>query len=195
MFFCTNEPDKLVDKKNPENGQPFLDRLTTQVHVKTLSDAEMYDIMVNVAEFEGSPYTQEVLNYIVEYSKGVPRRALKCLGNVIANGSWDLDTVRFLVSDIIVSEDDPQIIELSRLLLKRDFKASCDLFARLVKKYPVESIRVAVCGFFVGCLKKSPNTNLSNAISQLTTPIYLTGKPAEHIFYNIIFKVIAYLGK
>ncbi len=194
IIFCTNEPEKLTSKNTDDD--PFLDRCKI-LHLKPLSPEEIMQMLENVAQFEGVNYDIDVLKYICDLSFGVPRKALNCLDSVITEGSWNLTNVKELLTGIILDEDDAETIHLCKTLIKRDFKESCVLFEKLAKKYPVESIRIAVCGFFVGCLKRSNLTsgkNISNALSQLTTPIYLTGKPAEHMFYNIMFKVVTLLG-
>ena len=195
LMFCTNQPDKLLGKVKGDN--PFLDRCTQMPIGRTTQD-ETLEMLENVSQFEGASYNLDVLTYISEVVKGVPRKALNSLDLILAEGSWDLAKAKELLGNTLIDEDDAQIIELSRTLIKRNFKISCNLFAELAKTYPVESIRVAVCGFFVGCLKRSNANNgmqLSNALTQLTTPIYLTGKPAEHLFYNVMYKVVIFLGK
>ncbi len=194
IMFCTNQPDKLKGKV--EGDDPFLDRCT-KIPVDRISQEETLEMLENVSQFEGTLYNLDVLKYISEVVKGIPRKALNSLDVILTEGSWDLTKAKELLSNTLVDEDDAQIIELSRTLLKKDFKKSCALFAELVNTYPVESIRVAVCGFFVGCLKRNNGNGmqLSNALTQLTTPIYLTGKPAEHLFYNVMYKVVIFLGK
>lgn len=193
IIFCTNEPEKLTSKSSDDD--PFLDRCKI-LHLDVLSNHEIMSLLENVAQFEGVAYTKDILEYICDLSKGVPRKALNFLDSVITEGSWNIKNVKSLLTGIIIDEDDVEIIELSKLLIKRDFSTSCSMFEKLVKKYPVESIRVAVCGFFVGCLKRSSiktGKNISNALTYLTVPIYITGKPAEHLFFNIMFKVVATL--
>ena len=193
LMFCTNEPDKLVGKAS--TGNPFIDRCTTFV-LDLITQEEMYSLLENVSQFEGIAYNEDVLHYISEISKGVPRKALVALNSVATEGSWELSKVRQLLSDVVLEDNDVDIIELSRTLFNKDFKKACILFDKLVKKYPVESIRIAVCGYFIGCLKRSKNgIPISNALTQLTVPIYTTGKAAEHVFINTMFKVVTFLSK
>lgn len=191
IVFCTNQPEKLKIVQTSDED-PFLDRCS-QIKLNKITYDETLSMLENVAQFEGAQYDINVLSYISDIVKGVPRRALKALGTVLADGSWDLPTIKVLLGNTLIDEDDAEIIELSRSLIGKDFKKSCKLFEKLVKKYPVESIRVAVCGYFVAVLKRNGTKSISNALSQLTTPIYLTGKPAEHIFFNLMFKVVSYL--
>ena len=193
LMFCTNQPDALRTAKTDEED-PFLDRCT---HLKLMpvSRDETMDLLVNVSQFEGAQYDKDVLAYISEVVKGVPRKALNALGVVLAEGSWDLNTIKVLLGNTLIDEDDAEIIELSRKLFNKDFKTSCLLFSKLVKTYPVESIRIAVCGYFVAILKKTPQLPLSNALTKLTVPIHVTGKPAQHIFYNVMYQVVTLLGR
>ncbi len=190
LMFCTNEPEKLMGKNG--KGNPFLDRCT-QFALEPVSSEDLMSILINVCQFEGAEYNEDVLSYICDISKGVPRKSLVSLSAIIADGTWDLTTVKQILSGILIDEDNAEIIELSRTLIGKNFKNSCKIFEKLVKKYPVESIRVAVCGYFVAVLKRSGTLATSNALTQLTTPIYLTGKPAEHIFVNVMFKVVTHL--
>jgi DNA polymerase-3 subunit gamma/tau len=194
IMFCTNQPEKLRGKVKGDD--PFLDRCT-QIPVERITQDETLEMLENVSQFEGASYNSDVLTYVSEVVKGVPRKALNSLDLILAEGSWDLAKAKELLGNTLVDEDDPEILSLSKTLLKKDFKTSCTLFAELAKTYPVESIRVAVCGYFVGCLKRggSNSIQISNALTQLTTPIYLTGKTAEHLFYNVMFKVVIFLGK
>ncbi len=196
LIFCTNEPDKLVSKNEEEKGNAFLDRCE-RLNLKAVSTEEIFSMLENVCQFEGANYNTEVLTYISELTKGIPRKALNVLGKVLTENSWLIENVKSLLEDVLLEETDAEIINLSRSLLDKDFSKCCIIFEKLCKKYPIESIRIAVCGYFVGCLKRSKGKGgiaLSNSLTQLTVPIYLTGKPAEYVFYNVMFKVVTLLG-
>jgi len=191
LIFCTNQPEKLGGSK--KEGNPFLDRCEHYV-LKPLLATEVLEALVNIAQFEGIDYKLDVLNYITDLSKGIPRKAISALSTAAADGSWDISVVKNLLGNELIGEDDAEIIELSRVLLKAQYGKSVKLFTKLVKKYPTESIRVAVTGYFVACLKRSSNfteaTNISKALDVLLPPIFQTGKPGEHMMYNNIFKVV-----
>ena len=196
LIFCTNEPDKLAAKNEEEKGNAFLDRCE-RINLKPVSGEDVYAMLENVCQFEGSAYNNQVLEYITTLSKGIPRKALNILGKVLTDNSWDLDNVKGLLDDADISDTDVEIVALSKALLKKDFENSCRIFEKLSKKYPIESIRISVCSYFVGCLKRSKGKfglPISNALNQLLVPIYLTGKPAEYVFYNVMFKVVTVLG-
>ena len=196
LMFCTNEPDKLIPKNEEEKGQAFLDRCE-RLNLRPVTSEELYDMLENVCQFEGANYNKEILSYVSDLSKGIPRKALNNLGKVLADASWDLTTVKDLLEGLLLDDNSVETINLCKALLAKDFGNCCELFEQLCKKAPVESIRIAVCGYFVGCLKRSKGKGgvaMSNAVAQLTTPIYLTGKSAEYVFYNIMFKVVTLLG-
>ena len=192
LIFCTNDPSKLLSKDD-KGGNPFLGRLN-KFTLELVDEDILYNILVNICEFEGESYNKDVIHYISEFAKGVPRDAIVALNQVIAEGSWDLSVAKQVLGSIILDQEEPQIIELSRALIKGDYKKSVQTFDNIVKKYGVESIRIAVCAYIVACLKKSTTIGqgkkFSDMLNNLTTPIYVTGKPSEYIFHNIIFKTV-----
>ncbi len=191
IIFCTNKPEKLENSKQGDN--PFLDRCEHYI-LKPLTEPEVLEALINIAQFEGMDYQEDVLEYIVELSKGIPRKAIAALSTTAAEGSWKIDNIKSLLGNELIGEDDAEIIELSRSLLKSQYGNSIELFEKLAKKYPVESIRVAVCGYVVSCLKRSrrlnESTKFSLAIDVLLPSIYTDNKPAQHDFYNRIYKVV-----
>lgn len=191
LIFCTNQPEAL--QGNKKDGNPFLDRMEHYV-VSPLMQQEIEEALINIAQFEGIDYKPEVISYIADLSKGIPRKAISALSTAASEGSWDITTIKSLLGNELIGEDDVDIIELSRALLGARFQDSVSVFTKLSKKYPTESVRVAVTGYFVGCLKRSKSldegTKLSNAIDTLLPPIYQSGKPGEHVMFNNIFKVV-----
>ena len=196
FIFCTNQPEKLLG--SVKDGNPFLGRCRHYV-LSRLDSNTIIDMLVNVAEFEGSPYDKGVLSYISELVHGEPRAALQALGTTISEGSWDKEVLKVLLGNELLEEAEEEIRNLSKLLLKKDWTASVNTFDNLAKKkYAIETIRINVAGYFVGCLKKAgvsaAGAKFSAALDSLSVPIYQTGKPAEHIFYNVMYKVVKALG-
>ena len=190
FIFCTNQPEALKSKK--KGGDAFLSRCS-KMKFDTLSFNEVKDMLINVVQFEGEEYNDDVINYIVEETKGVPRDALIILNDVINEGSWDKETVKGFLG-VLVDEEDPEIIELSRALISGKFKESVGIFDRLAKKLQTESIRIATCAYFVACLKRAKTIpegkKFSSILDFISEPIYAAGKPAEYIFVNMMFKVV-----
>jgi DNA polymerase-3 subunit gamma/tau len=191
FIFCTNKPEALESKKK-EEGNAFLDRCK-RMHFDPLSTNEVLEMLINVVEYEGENYDVDILTFIAEETKGVPRKALMLLNDVINEKSWTMESTKQLLG-VLIDEENPEVIELSRAMFSGKFRQANELFESLSKKYPVEALRIAVAGYFVGCLKKAgsiPEGKIySNILDIVTTPIYQAGKPGMHIFYNYIFKVV-----
>ena len=190
FIFCTNQPEALKSKK--KGGDAFLSRCS-KMKFDALSFSEIKHMLINIAQFEGEEYNEEVIDYIAEETKGVPRDALIVLNDVINEGSWDKEAVKTFMG-VLIDEDDPEIIELSRAILSGKFKDSVKIFEVLSKKLQAESIRIAVCSYFVGCLKRAKTIpegkRFSNLLDVLNEPIYVVGKPAEYLFINALFKAV-----
>jgi DNA polymerase III subunit gamma/tau len=183
FIFCTNHPEKL-------KNDAFTGGRVSTMHFNRLTNDDLARILVNVAEFEGMPFNPEVLQYIVEEVKGVPRDALAWLKMVNDEGSWTLETAKE-ITGVPLDENSPQIIEISRALLKGEFKTASKIYSEL-KNIQAESVRIAIAGYFVGCLRRAryneEAVKFSKVLDIMTVPIYQTGKLGDHIMYNNMFK-------
>lgn len=190
IIFCTNQPKELESKK--PGGNPFLDRCS-KMRFNALTTELVREMLVNVLEFEGEVHNDDVLDYIVGEARGIPRNALVMLNDVINEGSWDIQVAKN-IAGTLVDEDDPIIKDLCLALGGPDYKKACEIYAKLSKTMTAESVRVAVTGWFVACLKRSTNIGparkYSAMVTELNHPIFQTGKPADHTFYNMMFKVV-----
>ena len=189
FIFCTNQPNKLKSK-NAEDGEPFLSRCNV-VNFTRCSVEEIKGLLRNICEFEGSSYTEEGLDIIAEESAGVPRDAIMWLNQVIVEGSWETKIVKEICS-ILIEEDAPEVIQLSRLLNKGTFKEALDLYST-IGTISIETMRIIVSGFFVSCLKNSKKIGdakkYSAILDVITQPIYEQGRLAEHKWINYMFKI------
>lgn len=183
FIFCTNEPEKL--KKT------FLDRCR-KIHFGTLSNGLLVEMLKNICDYEGVTYDVEIINYIVEVAKGVPRVAIERLKLVIDEASWNLDAVKLLLISQSIDEDSPNIMEIGKLLTRGKFKEVLKVL-KLLKNVPEETIRIATAGFFINKLKwcklLTEANKLSGALDILTVPILMSGKPAHHVLVNNFYKV------
>lgn len=183
FIFCTNEPHKLK--------AAFIERCNV-MNFGRISIDLVYDLLKNVSQFEGIEYDEDVLKYLADESEGVPRRVLVWLKQVVDEGSWTLEAAK-QITGVLLDETDPQVMELSRILIKGQWKKSLELYKKL-EKLPAETIRIAVAGFFVGCLKRSrtfpDGRKFSKILDIITVPIYESGKLGRHKFYNYMFKVV-----
>jgi len=189
FIFCTNHPEKLKNKKTDE-GDAFLSRCTI-FNFSPLNDDLISGMLDNVCQFEGIEYNKDVLNFVVKESKGVPRSALVWMSQIITEGSWTIEAAKDIVG-LPIGDDDPLVFDLSKILIKGKFKSAVDHQKKL-KNIPIETIRLGVAGYFVGCLKraKSPNefVKFSKILDFLTVPIYEAGKAAEHKWYLYMAKI------
>ena len=114
------------------------------------------------------------------------------MNQVAIEGSWDANTVKDICNVGISEENDPQIIELSKALLSSRFSDAVKIF-NAIKNTPVEGIRIAVLGYFSGCLRNAKTfgegRKFSNSLDVLLTPIYEQGKLAEYKWLNYMYKV------
>jgi DNA polymerase-3 subunit gamma/tau len=183
FIFCTNKPEKLAEA--------FISR-TTILKFGYLEDKNLLDILINICEFEGASYDIDVLNYVVDISKGVPRNAIKYLKQVFDEKSWNLVEVKKLLHDHILDEDSADLLELSNTILKGSFRGAVKLLPKF-KNIPAESVRVALAGMVTYRLQRArgfdDGDKYSNILDFLTVPIYVTGKPAQHILVNYLYKI------
>ena len=184
MIFCTNEPEKLKPA--------FRGGRVTRLHFDKLSDKMLYDLLVNVAEFEGMKYDSKILLYLAEESKGVPRDCLPWLKQVNDEGSWSLGAAKAIVG-ILLDKDDPDIIKLCTTLYNGDWTKAKNMYSNI--KMPAESKRAAMCGFFVYRVKtvrKLGEARLYNDLAKLIVdPIYLPGKLGDHKMLTAMFDMVS----
>ncbi len=190
FMFCTNQPEMLKSKKR-DIGDAFLERLTVH-NFKRVEEKDIKELLVNICEFEGFPYSNAVIELISSEAKGVPRNAIMWLNKVALEGSWDISVTKGICK-VIDDDANPQILELFKALQGCDWKRSIKAYTSL-NNVPVETLRIAITGLFVGCLKRSSTIGVGKKYSAildvLTVPIYEVGKLAEHKWYNYMFKII-----
>jgi hypothetical protein len=137
-------------------------------------------------------YNPDVLRFLSEESRGVPRNALVWLKQVEDDGGWTLEAAK-QISGITMDADDPQIVEISKALLKGSFKDAVNIYDKIKNKNQAESVRLAITSYFVGCLKRARSygdaDRFSASLDILTQPIYEQGKPGDYRLYNYLYKV------
>jgi len=187
VILCTNEPQKL--------------KIVTRNRCKTvqfnrLTDKDIYELLEQVSQFEGFSYTKEILSYIAEESEGVPRAALSYLQMIASEGSWTKEAAS-LVINAGVDIDYKEVIDFCRVLIKGNFINSIEFYKK-VKSVPPEIMRLTICGFFVGCLKKARSIDDANKFSEIidfmSKPLFNIPKP-EHILTNNFFKITQILQR
>jgi DNA polymerase III gamma/tau subunit len=187
FIFATNEPHKL--KKAFTGG-----RVTT-LHFDRLSTELLFELLKNVADFEGIQHDEKILLYLAEEAKGVPRDCLPWLKQCQDEGSWTLEVAKE-ITGVLLDEENPQVIELCKTLLTADWKRAVEMYPKI--GMPAENVRMAVAGWFVWQMKRARNLGdakkYSDILDIITTPIYEPGKLGDHKMYNYMFKIV-YLVK
>ena len=190
FIFCTDQPENIKSSAFHRRA------ISLNLHFGRLPVEVVMKILLNVCEFEGALYTEEVLRFIADKSEGSPGLAVGMLKQILDDGTWDLDIAKELLVGTTIDEDHPQVIELSRALLKQEWSSSIKLFDRLKKDktFTVEGTRLAVAGYFTGCLRREKNfgkaVRYAKALETLNIPIYDQGKTAENKFLFYMFKTI-----
>jgi DNA polymerase-3 subunit gamma/tau len=183
FVFCTNKPEKL--------DPAFIDR-TPIMQFNRLTQEQISETLINICEFEGVEYDNSVIEYISEVGQGVPRSSIKYLKQVIDSKSWDLASVKQLLSYQLLDEEDANLMELGAILQKGSFKGAIKALPKF-KNVPEESMRIALAGFFTSKLKWAKTfadgDKYSKILDVLTVPIHMTGKPAHHVLVNYFYKV------
>lgn len=180
IILCTNEPQKL--------------KLVTRQRCKTtqfgrLETHYIYDLIEQVAQFEGMTYKKDVLKKIAEASEGTPRQALTFLQMIAAEDSWEDEAVS-MVLNYGVDIDQAEVYEFCKTLLKGSFKTSMNAYKK-IKTVPAETVRINITGFFTGCLRNARSVEDARKYSQIIDIIkdpYYGPKP-ENILTNNIFKI------
>jgi DNA polymerase-3 subunit gamma/tau len=183
FIFCTNKPEKLTDE--------FIGRCNV-MHFGRISKDLTMNMLRNVAEFEAMSYNPEVLDYIAGESRGVPRNALVWLKQVADEGSWSVAAAKDIIG-VMLDDTDPQVIEISKALLKGSFKNAYQIYDKLKSKNQAESVRIGISAYMAGCLKRCQNYTdggrFSRILDVLYNPIYETGRPGDYKLYNCLFKI------
>jgi len=164
VFFvlATTEPQKLLPT--------FKDRCVT-FEVKPLTDEEMMNFLDGIIEGEEKEVPQEIVEYIVTASLGMPRQALQLLERII-----DLPVKQMLAAAQQTAETEAQTIDLCRVLLKA--KPSWKEISKIlsVMTGEPESIRYAVLGYCNAILMKTDNPRAYAVMCCFTEPYYNTNR-------------------
>ena len=189
FIFCTNEPDKLKTT--------FIDR-NTSMHFGPLDTKLIMEMLINICDYEGVVHNRTILNYIAEAAGGTPRKSIKFLKKVIDEGSWKLVKVKELLENHILDEENPNIMEIGKAIMRGSFKDALKITKNL-KGIPEESIRIATAGFFTNKLSWAKDYIVADKYSAIldfmTVPILMSGKPAYHVLINRFYKASKIMRK
>jgi len=185
ILLCTNEPQKLKEVTR-QRCKP--------IQFGRLENHYLYELIEQVAQFEGMDYKKEILKKIAEESEGTPRMALTFLQQIGAEGTWEDEAISMILN-YGVEIDQADVYKFCKTLLNGSFRDSMTAYEK-VKKIPTERIRINMTGFFAGCLRRARNTEVAEKYSEIldfiSTPLY--GPKPEHILVNNIFKIARILA-
>jgi len=140
FFLCTTDPGKLIKA---------IKSRCTEIKTTSLPQEAIEQILRRVNKLEKLPIGKETIIAIAEKSDGSPRAALVMLEQ-ISNADTDEQIQLILASK--GSEDDPEIIELARLLLndKNGWKEIAELLRKLKENGKLdepETVRYIILGY------------------------------------------------
>lgn len=182
MILCTNHPEKLKDATR--------DRCRAgTIQFGRLEERYLFELLEQVAQFEGMSYKKDILKYISENAEGAPRTALGILQQVANEDSWSIDAVR-IICDVGVDVDAAVVYDFCKILIKGKWRDTLNAF-KSIRQVPPESTRIAILGYLSGCLRNSQNSTeamkFSKAIDIVATPYY--SPKGEHVLFNNCFKI------
>jgi len=182
VILCTNEPMQLKEVTR-QRCKP--------IQFSRMENNTIYEMLDQVSQFEGMMAKPEILHMISEECDGTPRVALSFLQQVSAEGSWTKEAATFILSAGVVEADQQEVIDLGRLLLSSSrWYPIQDMYLRLVKKIPVETLRITMMGFLAGCFKNAKTNEdaiLFHNCTETVGALYY-GPNAQHIILMRLFK-------
>jgi len=184
IILCTNKPQKLEDVTRNRCKIMQFNRLL---------DKEIYELLSDVAEFEGMGYKKDILDYIVEESYGIPRQALSYLQQIAADNTWTKESASLIINAGI-EIDQIEVFEFCKILLNSNWQGILTAFKK-IKTIPPETVRIVVTGFMAGCLRNSRSIEDAKKFSKIIdiiSVLYYGPKP-ENILLNNLFKIMMIL--
>jgi DNA polymerase III subunit gamma/tau len=186
LVLCTNNPEKL--KKTT------ISRCKV-VQFGRLPDKEIYNLLIQVCQFEGFSYKDEIIRYISEETEGLPRSALSVLQQVANENSWTKDAASLIINSG-VDLDQMEIFEFCKVFVKGNWSETKKAYEK-IKHVPAESSRITILGFLTACVKNSSHMGRAFAFAEMAeemTYLYYGPKP-EHVLFTKICKVQKIMSK
>lgn len=179
VILCTNEPEKLKETTRQRCKPIQFNRLEGNL---------LFEMLEQVAQFEGMRYDTNILKKIVDECEGTPRVALSFLQQINAEGTWTDEAASFILS-AGVDLDQQEVIDLGKLLLQSaTWSPVRDTFILSIKKIPAENIRISLTGFLAGCLKRAHQFEDAIKYAKCTnimSDLYYGPKPEHRLLVNL----------
>ena len=182
FIICTTEIGKL--------DEALFTRFS-RIEFRKLKMPELVEIMNSICEFEGVVPSNAVLELIAEERISARDCVITLQDVLTAEKMTDLDWVKTYLNKL-TAEEEAELIELAKIMMGGQWKPTAAKLKVLMKKYPEESIRRMVAGWFASCLLNAKNqldTDKFRAmLKPLTIPIYSNNPRPELV--NIICESI-----
>ena len=141
----------------------------TPCPVKTLESDEIKRLLLRVSKREKFSLSEDVMNDIIDAANGTPRSALVMLEKHIANPEASVTSL---------TENSKEIIDLCRLLIKRQSWKTVASCLSALKGQDAEEIRRAVLGYAAAVMLKGSNDPQALVILDVfKDPFYNSGWP------------------
>ena len=163
FFICTTDPQKLL---------PAFKSRCIQYNFESLSERQIYKVLLRVVEKEAVNASENVLESISENCQGSPRNALVLLEKII--GMEPEKAIKVIQSGLI---EDSAVKDLCRGLLKGISWKECAEILRGLNDVDPEKVRYAVIGYMNAVLLNGKQDDqAAQIIYEFREPFYNTGK-------------------
>ena len=167
FILCTTDPQSLL---------PTIKGRCSQFQTKVLTEEEMEELLIKVAEAEGEPdfgnKHGEVLTQIIQDSQGHPRNALQILEQVL-----NTPVKRRLAIAQQAAIEQSESIALCRALIKGEPWSKVKTILQGLKTQDAEGIRRVVIGYAQSVLLNSDNPKAGLILEEFLEPTYNAGFP------------------
>lgn len=167
FILCTTDPQSLL---------PTIKGRCSQFQTKVLTEEEMEELLIKVAEAEGEPdfgnKHGEVLTQIIQDSQGHPRNALQILEQVLST-----PVKRRLSIAQQAAIEQSESIALCRALIKGESWSKVKVILQGLKTQEPEGIRRVVIGYAQSVLLSSDNPRAGLILEEFLEPTYNAGFP------------------
>lgn len=171
FFLCTTNLPQLL---KGDEGKAIGTRCT-QWKVEPLNSRQVGQLVDRVAKAEEYEVDDELMAAIIDNADGSPRAALVALEKVMSIKDRE-DQLKVLEASL---EDDPDIIDLCRLLVnsKASWPQVADQLKQLKTSQEPEAIRRCVLGFAQACLLKRYDPAVAQVLEAFEPATYDIGFP------------------
>jgi len=162
-FICTTEEKKIPSAIQTRSKKYKFD---------FLSNAQIYKIISKIIQSEKADIDEIVLEKISENCMGSARKAIVLLEKVLG-----VETKKALKIIEVGDEEDKEIIDLCRGLLKGFSWSDCAKILKQIKDKDVESVRYAVLGYMNSVLLSGKkDDSAAQVIYEFRKPFYNNGR-------------------